>query len=86
MDIGMIVYSLSGHTLSVAKKLQRRLLADGHTVTLKQIEIVGPATLQNEDAELKTKPGDACCGHSGAFGAGQRCAGPDPRHRPAAPM
>lgn len=56
MNIGMIVYSRTGNTLSVAEKLEARLSAAGHAVTLKRLEVVGPATLSNEEAPLKTKP------------------------------
>ena len=56
MHIGLIVYSLTGHTLSVAMKLKERLSATGHGVTLEQIETVGPGGLSAESAELKTKP------------------------------
>ncbi|MGD1992747.1 MAG: flavodoxin domain-containing protein [Anaerolineae bacterium] len=56
MDIGMIVYSYTGNTLSVAEKLKEKLSAAGHVVTLERLETVGPATLRNEDAALKTKP------------------------------
>jgi flavodoxin len=56
MNIGIIVYSLSGHTMAVAQKLVERLESAGHTATLARVEVVGPATLNTEDAELKTKP------------------------------
>lgn len=56
MNIGIIIYSLSEHTLSVAVKLKEKLLAAGHEVSLEQVEIVGPAKASNENAELKTKP------------------------------
>jgi menaquinone-dependent protoporphyrinogen IX oxidase len=56
MNLGMIVYSLSGNTLSVAEKLKEKLSAAGHAVTLKRVETIGVATLQNEEAELKTQP------------------------------
>jgi flavodoxin len=54
MNIGIIVYSHTGHTLSVAMKLEEKLSAAGHRVTLERIETVGPATLNAEDAELET--------------------------------
>ncbi|MBN2392025.1 MAG: NAD(P)H-dependent oxidoreductase [Anaerolineae bacterium] len=56
MNIGIIVYSLSGHTLTVATRLKEILSADGHEVTLERVETVGPAKPQFENAELKTKP------------------------------
>ncbi len=56
MNIGLIVYSLSGNTLSVAMKLKDKLSAAGHAVTLERVETVGPAKLSSEDAALKSKP------------------------------
>jgi flavorubredoxin len=41
MNIGMIVYSQTGNTHSVALKLQEKLSAAGHTVTLERIEVAG---------------------------------------------
>lgn len=56
MNIGIIVYSLSDHTLTVAKNLKEKLSAAGHEVTLERVETAGPAKVQFENAELKTKP------------------------------
>ena len=56
MDIGIIVYSRTGHTLSVAEKLKGRLSADGHAVALEQLEIAGPDNLSATTAALKTRP------------------------------
>lgn len=41
MNIGMIVYSQTGNTWSVAQKLQEKLSAAGHTVTMERIEVIG---------------------------------------------
>lgn len=41
MNIGIIVYSQTGNTYSVALKLQERLAMAGHTVTLERIEVIG---------------------------------------------
>ncbi len=38
MNIGLIVYSETGNTLSVAQKLEQALKTAGHTVTLEKIE------------------------------------------------
>lgn len=56
MNIGIIVYSLTGHTLTVATRLKEKLAADGHSVTLERVETVGPPKPQFENAELRTKP------------------------------
>ena len=41
MNIGMIVYSQTGNTWSVAQKLEEKLSAAGHAVTLERIEVTG---------------------------------------------
>jgi flavodoxin len=41
MNIGMIVYSQTGNTYSVALKLQEKLSAAGHTVSLERVEVTG---------------------------------------------
>ena len=56
MDIGIIVYSHTGHTLSVAMKLKEKLSAAGHAVNLERVEVSGSARLGAADAQLKTKP------------------------------
>lgn len=56
MNIGIIVYSQTGHTLSVAVRLKDKLSAAGHTVTLEQIETIGPVSPAGTSAELKTRP------------------------------
>jgi flavodoxin len=40
MNIGMIVYSQTGNTWSVAQELQKKLSAAGHTVTMERIEVI----------------------------------------------
>ena len=56
MNIGIIVYSRTGHTLSVATKLKEKLSAAGHMVTLEQLETAGPVSLSATSAALKTVP------------------------------
>ncbi len=59
MDIVIIIYSRTGHTLSVAKKLKEKLSAAGHKAALVQIETAGPVNLSARSAtsaELRTKP------------------------------
>jgi len=41
MNIGLIVYSQTGNTYSVAEKLLQKLAVAGHSATLERIEIVG---------------------------------------------
>jgi flavodoxin len=56
MNIGVIVYSKTGHTLSVTAQLQGALSAAGHMVTLEQVEAAGPVRPTATDVPLKTKP------------------------------
>jgi flavodoxin len=56
MNIGIVVYSRTGHTLSVAETLKEAYLAAWHGVTLEQVETAGPAKPGAEHFQLKTKP------------------------------
>lgn len=56
MVIGIIVYSHTGHTLSVAKRLKARLTTDGHQVSLVELQTVVPLSLGATTAALKTMP------------------------------
>jgi flavodoxin len=56
LSIGIIVYSRTGNTLSVAQKLKKRLSTAGNTVTLQRLEILGPVSLSVTRVELKTVP------------------------------
>jgi len=56
MNIGIVVYSQTGHTLEVAGKLKERLIGKGHSVTLEQITVVGGRTPQTKEFELGTQP------------------------------
>ena len=56
MNIGIVVYSWSGNTLSVAEKLKERLAANGHTVDLVQVKVVGERKQGARDFELDTLP------------------------------
>ena len=56
MNIGMIVYSDTGNTLSVAKKLRQALAADGHSVTLVHLETAAPLRRSDTTTTLKTIP------------------------------
>jgi NAD(P)H dehydrogenase (quinone) len=55
MDIGLIVYSQTGNTYSVATKLQEKLSAAGHSVTLERIEVVGEVS-PGQTVQFKTLP------------------------------
>ena len=56
MNIGIVVYSRTGHTLFVAEKLKDAYLAAGHDVTLEQVETVGPVRPGAGSYRLKTTP------------------------------
>lgn len=56
MNIGIIVYSHTGHTLSVAQALRKAFVDDGHDVTLEQLETVEPLRMADTTAELKFAP------------------------------
>jgi len=56
MKIGIIVYSMTGHTLAVATKLQDALSATGHDVHLEPPRVAGPVSLGATDALLETVP------------------------------
>lgn len=56
VQIEIIVYSMTGHTLSVATKLQEALSATGHDVRLDPLRATGPANSRATDAPLETGP------------------------------
>jgi flavodoxin len=56
MNVGIIVYSHTGHTLSVAMALKEKLSAAGHAVNLERVEIYGPDRPGATHVSLKTKP------------------------------
>jgi flavodoxin len=56
MNIGMIIYSQTGHTLSVAMKLKDKLAAGGHAVTLEQVKVIGEARPGMKDIRFETRP------------------------------
>ena len=56
MNIGMIIYSQTGHTLSVAEKLQEELTARGHTVNMEQITISGEASPGKKNFQFTAAP------------------------------
>jgi flavodoxin len=56
MNIGLIIHSQTGHTLSVAEKLQKKLAAAGHTVTLERLETEGEVRPGVKDVRFKSLP------------------------------
>jgi len=56
MNIGIIVYSQTGNTLSVAKKLEEKLSLAGHSATLEQVKVVSEHKQGDRDFQLETLP------------------------------
>jgi len=56
MNIGIVVYSWSGHTLSVAEKLQAKLAAAGHSAEVVQVQVIGERKQGARDFQLDALP------------------------------
>lgn len=56
MNIGLVIYSGTGNTRNVAVKLQEKLTAADHAVTLEEITITGNTPAQPGKFELKQIP------------------------------
>jgi hypothetical protein len=56
MKIGIIVYSQTGNTLSVATKLEESLSAAGHSATLEEAKVAGERKTGTRDFKLETLP------------------------------
>jgi len=56
MKIGIIVYSQTGNTLSVATKLKESLSAAGHSPILEQVKVAGGRKPGARDFKLETLP------------------------------
>ena len=56
MKIGIIVYSQTGNTFSVATKLKESLSAAGHSATLEQVKVAGERKPGTRGFKLETLP------------------------------
>ena len=56
MNIGLIYYSNSGNTRTVAEKLNKKLTENGHNVTVEEITITGDTPAQPGKFELTNIP------------------------------
>ncbi len=56
MKIGIIVYSQTEHTYSVAEKLQEKLLATGHSVNVERITPAGEVHPGSKDITFQNQP------------------------------
>lgn len=56
MKIGIFFYSFSGHALSVAKKINERLITSGYQVGMEKLEPAGRLNPSDLRTELKSIP------------------------------
>ena len=56
MNIGMIIYSQTGNTYSVALELQDKLSAAGHSVNMERLKVVGGYEPRTKDIQFETLP------------------------------
>lgn len=56
MNIGIVVHSQTGNTLSVAERLREKLAAAGHAVALERLEAEGEVRPGVRDVRLKSVP------------------------------
>jgi len=56
LNIGMMVYSETGNTLSVAEKIKERLVAAGHTVTIERVTVDGNPRRMGADIKFGAMP------------------------------
>ena len=56
MNVGIIVYSQTGNTLSVAEKFRDKLDENGHSVTLEQVTVSGGRKQGDRSFQLEETP------------------------------
>ena len=56
MKVGIVVYSQTGNTLSVATKLKEKLAAAGHSVALEQVKLVAERKPGSREFQLGPLP------------------------------
>jgi flavodoxin len=56
MKVGIIVYSNTGNTISVAERLEKSLAAKGHNVEIKRVELENESPKPGSPLILKTAP------------------------------
>ncbi len=56
MKIGIIIHSRTGHTYSVAQRLEEKLSADGHTVDIQQLRLSGGQDVPGKDSKIENPP------------------------------
>ncbi len=68
MKIGIIVYSQTGNTLSVAEKVKAKLEARGHAVVIEKVELAAAPTMKDPHVNITVAP-DASKYDAVIFGA-----------------
>jgi NAD(P)H dehydrogenase (quinone) len=56
MKIGIVVYSQTGHTYSVAENLQEKLQANGHSVDIERVTTVGDVNPGSKNVTFQNQP------------------------------
>ena len=56
MNVGIMIYSETGNTLSVAERLEERLVAAGHTVELRHVTVQGGRSRGDRQFTLADAP------------------------------
>lgn len=56
MKIGIIIHSRTGHTYSVAQRLEEKLSADGHEVAIQQLRLAEGQDVPGKDSMIKNPP------------------------------
>lgn len=56
MKVGIVAYSQTGNTLSVAAKLKEKLAADGHSVTLEEVRLTAERKQGSREFQLGALP------------------------------
>ncbi|MCP4539371.1 MAG: flavodoxin family protein [Chloroflexi bacterium] len=56
MNIGIIVFSQTGNTYSVAQRLEEKLVQAGHSANIERVEIEGELGSAAADFRIKTRP------------------------------
>ncbi len=56
MNIGIVIYSWSGHTLSIGERLQAKLAEAGHLAELVPVKVVGERKQGARDFQLDAPP------------------------------
>ncbi|MEA3453745.1 MAG: flavodoxin [Candidatus Caldatribacteriota bacterium] len=56
MNIGIILYSQTGHTYYVSLKLKEKLITDGHSVNIERLKVIGEVGSGIKDIKFETLP------------------------------